>query len=75
MTATLQEIHHRGVLAAVVVGDQAMIRPHVTDHDLPDVEAMCLYAIEIHTGTHPGPYTDHAAERYAQTAQLLTPRS
>ena len=75
MTATLQEIHHRGVLAAVVVGDQAMIRPHVTDHDLPDVEAMCLYAIEIHAGTHPGPYTHHAAERYAQTAQLLTPRS
>ncbi len=75
MTANLQQIHHRGVLAAVVVGDQAMIRPHVSDEDLPDVEAMCLYAIEIQNQTHPGPYTDQAAERYAQTAQLLRPRS
>jgi hypothetical protein len=36
---------------------------------------MTAHLQEIHRGTHPSPYTDPAAERYAQTAQLLRPRS
>ena len=64
----LQRINHNGQLAAVVVAGQAILDDTLADPDRRHVQAKCLYALEIAERQRPGPYTDAAAEQYAQQA-------
>jgi hypothetical protein len=64
----IQPITHDGRLAAIVVGEQAIIPDTLADSQLLPVSARCLYALEIAAGHLPGPYTDRAAEAYARAA-------
>jgi hypothetical protein len=69
---TIQLIQLRGrLVAAVVSGRQAMIAADLAGADRARVQAKALYAIDIATGNRPGPYTDAAAERYADTVDAL----
>lgn len=61
----VQQIHYRGRLAAVVVGEQATIDARLAGEELVDVQAMCLFAIEIANGEQPGTYSDQRAVAFA----------
>ncbi len=62
----VQQIHYRGRLAAVVVGGQAAtIDAQLAGEELVDVQAMCLFAIEIANGEQPGSYSDQRAVAFA----------
>lgn len=63
------ELHGRPVALALV--EEAILADHITEDDRPIVVAMALYAIEIQTGTRPGPYSDVDAERYARRELAL----
>jgi len=63
------ELHGRPV--ALALSDEAILADHITTDDRPIVAAMALYAIEIQTGTRPGPYNDNDAERYARRELAL----
>jgi hypothetical protein len=65
---TIQIIEHDGRPAALVAGDEAIIATHLTASARARVQAKALYAIAIRAGTRPGPYTDAAAEDYADRA-------
>ena len=67
--SALQKIVYRGRLAAVVLADQAILTDPLPEPDERTVKAMCLYALEINAGLHPGPYTDQNAVEYARRAQ------
>lgn len=66
--AALQQINHNGRLAAIVIGGQAIIDATLTDNQQRQVQAMCLYALEIQAGARAGPYTDASAAQYAHHA-------
>jgi hypothetical protein len=65
----VQEIHYCGRLAAVVLGEAATIDASLSGHALLDVQAMCLYALEVATGERPGVYSDQAAVAFAAQAR------
>jgi len=62
-------IIYQGRLAAVVIGEEAILTDPLPESDERTVKAMCLYALEINAGLHPGPYTDQDALGYARRAQ------
>jgi hypothetical protein len=64
----LQRIVYDGRLAAIVLGEQAIIDDTLAAGEHRFVQAMCLYALEVKTRERPGPYSDQAAESYAQVA-------
>ena len=65
---TIQIIELDGRIAALIAGDEAIIRDDLADHDRRRAQAKALYALQIAAGELPGPYTDARAERYARTA-------
>jgi hypothetical protein len=65
----IQRIVYRGRLAAVVIAGEAILTDPLPEPDERAVKAMCLYALEINAGLHPGPYTDDDALEYAQHAE------
>ena len=70
----IQEVNYDGHLAAVVLShDEVKILDSVSDEALPEVQAMCLFAMEIAGGDRPGPYTDQRARRFA--AQMHAQRA
>ena len=62
----LQQITHNGKLAALVIAGQAIIDDTLTDDERRQVQAMCLYALEIQDGNQPAAHTDAKAPSYAQ---------
>jgi hypothetical protein len=64
----LQPITHRGRLVAVVVAGQAMIRSCLSAEDLIEVQAKCLYALELADAGRAAAYTDTDADAYARAA-------
>jgi hypothetical protein len=68
--STIQPIYHRGRLAALVAGEHAILAEGLVRVEQRAVKAKCLYALQIHTGERPAPYTDAAAERYARSAAV-----
>jgi hypothetical protein len=65
----ITRIIYQGRLAAVVVTEEAILTDPLPEPDERAVKAMCLYALEINAGLHPGPYTDENALEYAQRAE------
>jgi hypothetical protein len=65
----LQRITYNGRVAAVVVGEEAIVSDGLGDDDERTVKAMCLYALEVTAGRESGPYTDERAIRYARGAE------
>jgi hypothetical protein len=65
----VQQIVYRDRLAAVVVGEEALIEDGLSGEELVDVQAMCLFAIEVAVGEHPGPYSDRRAAAFAAQAR------
>jgi hypothetical protein len=65
----ITRIIYQGRLAAVVVAEEAILTDPLPQPDERTVKAMCLYALEINAGLHPGPYTDENALEYAQRAE------
>jgi hypothetical protein len=66
--ATLQQIHHNGRLAAIVVAGQAIIDDSLSPHALARVQAKCLYALELADRGEANAYTDEDADAYARAA-------
>lgn len=62
----IQLIHHRGRLAAVVIGEQATIETWLSGEELLDVQAMCLFALEIAAHQRPGTYSHQRAAAFAK---------
>jgi hypothetical protein len=73
--ANLQPITHRGRIVAIVIAGRAIIDDTLAVDEHRHVQAMCLYALEIADRERPGPYTDAAAERYADLAAAGTERA
>ena len=69
MMSEMTKIIYNSRLAAVVLADQAILTDPLPEPDERTVKAMCLYALEIAAGLHPGPYTDEKALAYAHRAQ------
>jgi hypothetical protein len=65
----MTKIVYQGRLAAVVIAEEAILTDPLPEQDERTVMAMCLYALEIAAGLHPGPYTDEKALAYAHRAQ------
>jgi hypothetical protein len=70
----LQQIIHNGKLAALIIAGQAIIDDTLADEQRRQVQAMCLYALEIQDGQRPGPYSDSDALGYAEQAAKTTQR-
>ena len=75
MTATgvLQPIMLAGRLVALVAAGQALITTELAPADEETVKAMCLFAIELHTGQESGPYTRDPSARL-RAARSRPPR-
>jgi hypothetical protein len=67
--AGFQQIIYQGRLAAVVIGEQATIEARLSGEELLDVQAMCLYAIEIAALRLPGAYSQQRAEAFSGQAR------
>ena len=65
----VQPIIYQGQLAAVVVGQEATIDARLAGEDLLDVQAMCLFAIEVAAGERPGLYSHERARTFAAQAR------
>jgi hypothetical protein len=65
----VQQIVYRDRLAAVVIGEEAVIEDGLSGVELLDVQAMCLFAIEVASGERPGPYSDRRAAAFAVQAR------
>jgi hypothetical protein len=65
----VQQIIYRDRLAAVVLGEEAVIEDGLSGEELLDVQAMCLFAMEVAGGEHPGPYSDRRAAVFAAQAR------
>lgn len=65
---TLTPIVHQGRIAAIVVGDQAVIRSSLSAVEGRFVQAMCLYALQLAEEGRRDEYTDADAEGYAEAA-------
>ena len=65
----VQQIIYRDRLAAVVIEEEAVIEDGLSGEELLDVQAMCLFAIEVAVGEHPGPYSDRRAAAFAAQAR------
>jgi hypothetical protein len=65
----VQQIIYRDRLAAVVIGEEAVIEDGLSVEALLDVQAMCLFAMEVAGGEHPGPYSDRRAAAFAAQAR------
>ena len=72
--AGLQQITHNGKLAALVIAGQAIIDDTLPDDQRRQIQAMCLYALEIQDGQRDGPYSDSDALSYAQDASRAPAR-
>lgn len=70
----LQKIIYNGRLAAVVLADRAILTDPLPEQEEGTVKAMCLYALEVAAGLHPGPYTDERALEYARRAASEAPQ-
>jgi len=68
-TPEVQRLVYGGRLAAVVIGGEAILTDPPPEPDERIVKAMCLDALEINAGLHPGPYTDDKALEYPQRAE------
>ena len=64
----LQKIIYDGHVAAIVLAGQAIVLDGLEETDEHTVKAMCLYAMEVANGLHPGPYSDERALEYAGRA-------
>ena len=67
--SNVTKIIYQGRLAAVVLADQAILTEELPEPEERTVKGMCLYALEIAAGLHPGPYTDDRALEYAHRAE------
>ena len=67
---TIQRIEHDGRLVAMVGGGRALIAGGLTADVDAVAQAKCLYALEVQAGQWPGPYTNAAANRYAERALM-----
>jgi len=68
--SAMTKIIYNGELVAVVLADQAILaNDTLPEADERTVKAMCLYALEIDAGVHPGPYSDEKALEYARRAE------
>ena len=65
----VQKIIYRDRLAAVVIEEEAVIEDGLSGEELLDVQAMCLFAMEVAGGEHPGPYSDRRAAAFAAQAR------
>ena len=70
VVSELQKIIYNGHVAAIVLADQAIVLDGLGETDERTVKAMCLYAMEVADGLHPGPYTDERALAYARRAAV-----
>lgn len=66
--ANLQQIHHNGRLAAIVVAGQAVIDDTLSPYAFARVQAKCLYALELADSGEAKAYTDEDADAYARAA-------
>jgi len=64
----LQRIEHNGRLAAIVVAGRAIIDDTLSDEAFRQVQAKCLYALELAGQGRPDAYTDPDAEAFARAA-------
>ena len=64
----IQPIIYRGRMAALVVGEQAIISDALPSREQTIVKAMCLYALEVAEPRLPGPYSEARALAYARAA-------
>lgn len=67
----IQIIELLGRPVALALGEDAIIADHVAGENRAIVAAMALYALEVQSGSRPGPYTDADAERHARQAIAL----
>ena len=65
----IQLIHYQGGLAGVVVGEEAIIEAGLPREEQLDVQAMCLFAIELAAGERPGQYSHERAMAFARQAR------
>jgi hypothetical protein len=65
----LQQIIYRERLVAVVIGEEATIEAGLSGEELLDVQAMCLFAIEVAAGERPGSYSHRGATAFAARAR------
>jgi hypothetical protein len=66
MNGVLQPIMLAGRLVALVSDGHALITTELAPGEEVTVKAMCLFAIELHSGQESGPYTETRALAYAQ---------
>ena len=65
---TIQIIELDGRIAALIAGDEAIIRDDLADDDCERAQAKALYALQIAAGELRRPYADAGAECYARIA-------
>ncbi len=56
-------------MAGLVVGEEAIIEGGLAEEEQLDVQAMCLFAIELAAGERPGEYSDERAIAFARQAR------
>lgn len=71
----LQPISYRGRLVALATPNRFLLSGSLAMRPVGDPERtfiifMCLYAIDVLTGTLPAPFTEHDARHYARAALI-----